>query len=72
MPAAEEREEGLTDDEIGEVREVTVVTSKYGSASEVVEVDWSTCAGEEVRRRRVFRPAHSETVQLVGSEGLIE
>jgi hypothetical protein len=48
-----------------EVGEVMAVTSRYGSASEVVGVGWSTCAGGGVRRRRVFRPAHGETIQLV-------
>jgi hypothetical protein len=55
-----------------EVGEVTAVMLTYGSASEVVGVGWSTCAGGEVRRRRVFWPAHGETVQLVGLEGLTE
>jgi hypothetical protein len=53
-----------------EVGEVMAVTSRYGSASEMVGVDWSTCASGGVRRRRVLRPAHGEIVQLVGSGGL--
>jgi hypothetical protein len=53
-----------------EVEEVTAVTLRYGSASEVVEVGRSTCAGRGVHQRRVLRPAHGEIVQLVGSGGL--
>jgi hypothetical protein len=51
-----------------EVGEVTTVTLRYGSASEVVGVGRSTCAGEGVRRRRVLRPAHGEIVQLVAQK----
>jgi hypothetical protein len=51
-------------------REVGEVTSRYGSVSEVVRVGRSMCAGGGVRRRRVFRPAHGEIVQLVGFGGL--
>jgi hypothetical protein len=46
------------------------VTSRYGSASEVVGVGRSTYAGGGVRRRRVLRPAHNEIIQLVDSGGL--
>jgi predicted dehydrogenase len=53
-----------------EVGEVTAVTLRYGSASEVVGVGWSTCAGGGVRQRQVLWPAHGEIVQLVGSGGL--
>jgi hypothetical protein len=47
-----------------------MVTSRYGSASEVVGDGRSTCAGGGIRRRRVLRPAHGEIVKLVGSGGL--
>jgi hypothetical protein len=53
-----------------EVGEVTAVTSRHGSVSEVVGVCRSTCTGGGVRRRRVLRPAHGEIFQLVGSGGL--
>jgi hypothetical protein len=50
-----------------EVEEVTAVTSRCGSASEMAGVGRSSCEGGGVRRRRVFRPAHDGIVQLVGS-----
>jgi hypothetical protein len=59
-----------SDEASREVGEVTAVTSRYGSASEVVEVGRSTCVGGGVRRRRVLRPAHGKIIQLVGSGGL--
>jgi hypothetical protein len=51
-----------------EVGEVTAVTSRYGSASEMAGVGRSSCIGGGVHRRRVIRPAHGGMVQSVGSE----
>jgi hypothetical protein len=48
------------------VGEVTAVTSRYGSASNVVGVVRSTCAGGGVHRRRVLRPTHGEFIGWLG------
>jgi hypothetical protein len=74
VPAAEKRATWLTGGEIAPVRcprksgEVTAVTSRYVSASEMARVGRSSCVGGGVRRWWVIRPAHGGMVQSVGSE----
>jgi hypothetical protein len=61
------RRRSSSDEVSREVGEVTAVTSRCRSASEMAGVGRSSCAGGGVRRRRLFQPAHGEIVQLVGS-----
>jgi hypothetical protein len=46
-----------------EVGEVTAVTSRYGSASEMAGGCRSSCVGGEVCRRRGTRPNHDRITQ---------
>jgi hypothetical protein len=50
-----------------EAGEVTAVTLRCGSASEMAGVGRSSCAGGGAWRRRVFRSAQGGIVQLLGS-----
>jgi hypothetical protein len=49
---------------VGDVGEVTAVTSVCGSASEVVGAALATSAGGGGRRRLLLRPNHGGGVQL--------
>jgi hypothetical protein len=62
------RRRDCSDEVVEDVGEVLRIMAMCGSLSGMVEVGLSTWAGEDARRRRGVRPAHSVIVQSNGSE----
>jgi hypothetical protein len=60
------RRQGRSGEGWGWLREVLVVTTRYGSTAVMAGISRSTCAGGRVRRQRVLRPIHGDTGQSKG------